>query len=314
MSAVTALARAELRRRWWALVLLGLLAGAVGAAATSAVALARRTTTAYDRLEVATGADDARGMVLAHPDLVDQILDLPQVAEGWEGGIGIAKLDDEFNFLGVTAGPAEPSSLLRPIVLDGRPPGPSDEPDVIEITLREDFQRAFRIPLGTEVPVRFLTEDDYYRFDTGFEGGEPHGPQHRLRVVGTVRLAGSESTLPPAFASPEALAAHPDAFLGRSWFARLDGGDAALDRFRADVARLADGLTLPPKRRSSRSSASTAPPRRPQPSTTPPCSWGGPFSPWRPPSRWSARSPSPRPWPATTAPTPPTARWRGRWG
>ena len=70
-----------------------------------------------------------------------------------------------------------PSPLIDPIVLEGRLPHASPDPDVIEIVLREDFQREFDVPLGSEFPVQFLSEADYFRFDTGFEGGEVHGPR-----------------------------------------------------------------------------------------------------------------------------------------
>ena len=53
------LARAEARRTWRVLVALGLLAGAALGVALAATQVARRTTTAYDRLALASGAPDA---------------------------------------------------------------------------------------------------------------------------------------------------------------------------------------------------------------------------------------------------------------
>ena len=119
---------------------------------------------------------------------------LPAVTESWLGGIGVAKIEGENTFIGITAGPREPSEIIKPIVLEGRLPQASPDPEVIEIVLREDFQREVDVPIGTEFPVRFLAEEDYFRFDTGFEGGEVHGPEAVLEVVGTVRLAGGFST------------------------------------------------------------------------------------------------------------------------
>ena len=238
-------ARAELRRAWRSLLFIGLLAGLVGATTVGSLALARRTTTAHHRLAEQTGADDARGTVLVHDDLVDEIIGLPEVTDSWTGRIGIAQVEGTFQFLGVTAGPVQPSPLLRPIALEGRLPAPAED-DVIEVALREDFQRAFDVALGTEVPVRFLTLDDYFRFDTGFLGGRPNGPSLRIRVVGTIRLADDSRTVPPAFAAPDALRAHPDAFEpGASWFVRLAGGPASYERFRAEVDALAAGRSLP---------------------------------------------------------------------
>ncbi|MFL6206352.1 MAG: ABC transporter permease [Acidimicrobiales bacterium] len=244
---VVAIARSEIRSRWVSLVLIGLLAGLVGAVSVSGIALARRTTTAYDRLGKATRVDDARGFVTGYPELVDDLTTLPAVTARWVGGIGVAQVEEEHTFVGIVAGPREPSPLFHPIVLEGRLPGASSDPQVIEIALRDDFQRQFHLPMGQEVPVRFLTQADYYRFDTGFEGGDVHGREAVLRVVGTVRMAGAYSDVPPAFASSAALDSHPDAFIGAAYFVRLAGGADAV----ADFTRAADEVvgdrTLPPE-------------------------------------------------------------------
>lgn len=242
---ILTIARAELRRGWRAMVLIGLLAGLVGATTVGALALARRTTTAHDRLVQQTGADDARGIVLVHDDLVDQIVDLPEVTDSWTGRVGIGQVEGTYQFLGITAGPARPSPLLRPVVLDGRLPAAAED-DVIEVALRDDFQREFEVPLGTEFSVRFLTLDDYFRFDTGFRGGQPNGPNLRIRVVGTIRVPDDSRTVPPAFAGPAALRDHPEAFEpGASWFVRLVDGHASFDGFRAKVDALAADRSLP---------------------------------------------------------------------
>jgi hypothetical protein len=243
---VLLIARAEVRSRWLGLVLIGLLAGLVGAVSVSAVALARRTTTAYDRLSEVTQVADAHGLVLGHPEVADEVGALPMVDERWLGGTGVAKLDGDNSFLAVIAGPRDPSPLIRPLVLEGRLPGPATEPDVIEVALRDDFQREFGVPMGTEVPVRFLSEEDFFRFDTGFEDGEVHGPTAVIRVVGTVRLAGSTSG-PAAFASGEVLTSYPDAFIGSTYYVRLAGGAAGFDAFRAAVEELPGERALPPE-------------------------------------------------------------------
>ncbi len=249
MAPVVAIARSEIRRRWRALLLIGLLAGFVGATAVSAFALARRTTTAYDRLGEVTQVDDARGDLVRHLDLIDPIVELPAVTDSWTGGVGIAKVEGDNAFLGIVAGPTDPTDIVKPLVLEGRLPGASGEGDVIEIALRDDLQRSFDVPMGTEIPVRFLTEDDYFRFDTGFEGGAPHGAELVVRVVGTFRMAGGTSTVPPGLAGPDALRDHPDEFIGGIFFARLAGGRGAVDAFTDEVADLAGGRHLPPEAR-----------------------------------------------------------------
>lgn len=244
---VVALARAELRRGWRSLLLITVLAAVVGTTTVGAVSVARRTMTAYDRLAAQTGLDDARGLVHVHDDLVPQIVGLPQVDEHWTGRLGIAQLGDSFTYLGITAGPEEPSPLLRPVVLEGRLPRPTGG-DVVEVALRDDFQREVGVPLGTEATATFLTQADYFRFDTGFEGGSPNGPELTVRVVGTVRLGGGYSTLPPAFTAPEVLGEHPDAFeIGASFFVRLKDGARSFPGFQEAAADLAAGRQLPPE-------------------------------------------------------------------
>jgi hypothetical protein len=244
---VVAVARSEVRSRWLGLVLIGLLAGVVGAVAISGIALARRTTTAYDRLGEVTKVDDARGTVTSHVDLLDDIATLPMVTDSWIGGIAIAQVEGENTFLGIVAGPSDPSDLIDPIPLEGRLPRASTDPDIIEVVLGEELQREFDIPMGAEFPVRFLTEADYFRFDTGFEGGEPHGPEAVAKVVGAVRMAGGATNLPPTFASAAALRSHPEAFIGGVFFVRIEGGAAGFDDFAAAVEELGRTRTLPPE-------------------------------------------------------------------
>ena len=84
------LARAELRRAWRTLLALGLLAGATLGIALAAAQVARRTSTAYDRLVEATGAPDAVVLVLGDEQRARAVTRLPEVAESWatEGGVG----------------------------------------------------------------------------------------------------------------------------------------------------------------------------------------------------------------------------------
>src|SRR5690348_266112 len=96
MTAVWYRFRAELRRRWSLIAVLALLAGLAGGVALAAIAGARRTDTAYDRLVRATDAPD----VLVNPDLgSDSGLDaraveaIPRVvASGRENGLNVLGL------------------------------------------------------------------------------------------------------------------------------------------------------------------------------------------------------------------------------
>ena len=175
---VVAIARSEVRSRWLGLVLIGLLAGVVGAVAISGIALARRTTTAYDRLGEATKVDDARGTCCATPSCVDEITDLPIVTDSWVGGIGIAKVEGENTFIGITAGPREPSRDHRSDRARGPPPaGLARSRRHRDRAARGLPARGRRAARARSSRSSSSAEADYFRFDTGFEGGEVHGPK-----------------------------------------------------------------------------------------------------------------------------------------
>ena len=106
------IARAVARRRWVALVGLGLVAGLAGATVTSAAALARRTGTAYDRLEAATAPGDVTMFALAGDEAAERVAALPGVEAAWMARAGVAALGDTPNYLGLTAGPP-PGNHLR---------------------------------------------------------------------------------------------------------------------------------------------------------------------------------------------------------
>ena len=103
------------------------------------------------------------------------------------------------------------------------------------------------MPLGSAFPVQFLSEADYFRFDSGFEDGKVHGPTAVVEVVGTVRMAGGFATVPPSFASEAALESHPDAFIGTSYFLRLVDGRAGFPELEAAIEDLVGDRTLPPE-------------------------------------------------------------------
>ncbi|MCI3950240.1 MAG: hypothetical protein K0R11_2174, partial [Acidimicrobiales bacterium] len=73
--------RAELRRRWPALLVVGVLVGVVGGVTSAAVAGARRTASSYDRFRSETNADDAFLQATGIDErAVQEFLALPQVA------------------------------------------------------------------------------------------------------------------------------------------------------------------------------------------------------------------------------------------
>ena len=116
MGGVGLLVRAELRRRWLALVLIGLLAGAVGAAVVTSVAGARRSETAYDRLAELTGQPDATLISLVGPNLVEESLASPEVEAAWPFRSSIGQVLDvpAVLYLSVVSGDERPRACSPP--------------------------------------------------------------------------------------------------------------------------------------------------------------------------------------------------------
>ena len=216
--------------------MLGLLTGVVGAATLGALTGARRTATAYERLERATHIDDVRLLVFA-PGLAEKAAALPSVERSWIANFSVARPDGpEEVYLGIASGPPRPSDLFQPVVVEGRLPG-NDE--VEEVVVAEQFARQVGLGVGDERPVKLLTSEEVGLFDVGF--GEPDGPRLVLRIVGIVRLPSVDEGFAIMFGSPAlARLVEGNFAAGRVAMLRLDGGLATLDRFRAELRAIAE--------------------------------------------------------------------------
>src|SRR6478752_2931252 len=105
MSALRHLARFELRRSWATMLVLGLLAGIGAGVALAAAQIARRSSTAYARLDAASDA-----VVLGTAGGVeDEVPRLPQVEKIWNGRTAIGELQGgAVRFVGIIAGEKAP--------------------------------------------------------------------------------------------------------------------------------------------------------------------------------------------------------------
>ena len=132
MSGLRHLARVELRRSWVTMLVLGLLAGIGAGVALSAVQVARRSSTAYTRLEAASGAPDAVVLGIAS-GVADEVPKLPQVDKVWSGRTGIGQLQgDAVAFAGVIAGESQPpKGLFTPIIVEGRDLDPNADDELL---------------------------------------------------------------------------------------------------------------------------------------------------------------------------------------
>jgi putative ABC transport system permease protein len=232
--AIFSVARRDLRRHWRTLVVLGILAGLVGGAVVGALAVARRTATAYDRLARASGLEDVRVRVLDPAD-VPSVRRLPEVQTAWTSQLAVGRLEgEEVTFAGVLSGPPRPEGLFDPVVVRGRAPAP-DAAD--EVLLNEEFARSIDKGPGARLRLDMLTHAEVEQFDTGF--GDPDGPTITLSVTGVARVPTTGASSAPIIATSEFARAYGELAAGPIVLAQLEHGAASIPAF----ARALDALS-----------------------------------------------------------------------
>ncbi len=240
VGAIGAIARSELRRRLPSLAALSLLAALVSGFVVATAAVARRTATAYDRLEAAAKIEDLRIQVYGGQELAEEIVALPSVRHSWVAGTAVAEVaGPEVTYLGLAFGPPRPPDLFQPIVVEGRA-ARDDAPD--EVVMLEPAAEG--VHPGDLLSLRFITPQEFRQFDTGF--GEPDGPAVDVRVTGLVRIPGGEETLPPLLGTPAFAARYGDQVRVAHWvsLSHHPGSGAELD---ADLGRMREAAHRPPQ-------------------------------------------------------------------
>ena len=128
-------AKHELRARWKAFVVLGLLAGVAGGISLAAIAGARRTEAAFPRYQAATGAPDAivfGTQVGSHSADYAPVERLPDVLDSGQFALAALSLKG-YPRLGALA-PADAAlyrTVSRPLLTSGRLPDPERIDEVV---------------------------------------------------------------------------------------------------------------------------------------------------------------------------------------
>lgn len=250
MGPVAFLLRFQLRARWRAMAGIVVLLGLVGGVALGAVAGARRTATAYDRmLEQASPYD-----VLVNPDEGSEsaltpgdIAELPGVtAVGTLLGVPVLPVDadGEPNLDGFTVALADGVAGREvgvPLMDEGRLPEASDE-----VLVTSTFAEEHGVGVGGTVPMLMV---DLHAVLAGEEAGELGALPGEVRAftvsgVGTLYddVSIDEGFQQDVFVLGEGYARdHGETALFWAAMVQLQGGHAAVDDFKQAVQRLAPG-------------------------------------------------------------------------
>jgi hypothetical protein len=240
--------RLDGRQRWRSLTVLALLVALATTTVLTAVAGARRGSTAFDRLWARTlpstaavlpnqpGFDWAK--VKALPE-VEALTEFPVTYGGLltcctSASTGFADMDDQMG-----------RTIERPVMLAGRMYNPHRADEII---VTPKFAAVYGKGVGSTMELQLPT---VAQANNGYDGstGRPHGPVIQVRVVGIARTpwgldADSPSQSGGVAESPalyERFRANIIGTNGQAYInalVRLKGGEAALPRFKADLARV----------------------------------------------------------------------------
>ena len=239
MTAAWLWARSELRTRWRAWLVLGLLAGATFGLAGAGFAGARRTSVALPRYGEASHAPDVA--VLANDPSFDAkkrraVAALPEVRAVYPFlvaiGIEAKPTTDGGGLIPVTdAG----SRLMGGIIIHGRATNPA-RPD--EVVVDQNLQRKYHLDIDTSMTIsQHASPQEIAQLPPGLlaPGVDPNFSQ-TLRVVGISKSVSSEANWAPSSGFYAKYSHRLAGFVNE--FATLKHGPADLAKFRHDVAHI----------------------------------------------------------------------------
>ncbi|MDZ4827176.1 MAG: FtsX-like permease family protein [Actinomycetota bacterium] len=174
----------DVRRRRRALLVVTILVGLIGAVVLTALAGARRTDTAYDRLREAVSASDAS--IEVSPEYFDAIAALPQVEsaapgsymfvfpENFDGDLlTLAAVDDRLF-----------TTSHRPLITEGHAPE-LDQRDAVMVNT--EAAERLGVGAGDTIELVSMTPEQMDLLVNGGDPGEPAGPGIEVTVAAIVR-------------------------------------------------------------------------------------------------------------------------------
>jgi ABC-type antimicrobial peptide transport system permease subunit len=234
-------ARAELRARWKAWILLGILAGATAGVAAAGFAGARRTENAVPDYVAAAHVPTAA--LLANdpafgPDARRQVAELPGVAKAYPFMVGVSaevlspgKLGD----VSASLFPVSPASItiMTGRLVAGRLPDPSRADEVV---VDENARDRFALPLGSTM-VLGQTVEGLGQVPPQFApSGGVQAFRQKLRVVGIAKSVSSDASWTPSSGFYAKYGTHMPQIV--NLFVDLRGGPAAIPKFTDQAGRV----------------------------------------------------------------------------
>ncbi len=193
MAAVVLFVRSQWRRHWRSYLVVAGVAALVTMVVLSAVAGARRSPGAFDRLRERSNAADVA--VITFADVAPDAERLARIA-AVDGVAEVAWLQEMFvrpagsdlfptYDLVVLAGEIDPSvAVSGALVIEGRRPDPTR---VDEVAISEKLADELGLVVGDTVPLESFSEKELARADDAGGFAVPDGPTLHVTVVGIVR-------------------------------------------------------------------------------------------------------------------------------
>ncbi len=249
MSAALAWFRIDLRRRWKSILVLALLIAFATGTILTAVAGARRASSAVDRLLAVTLPVTAVALPNDPGFEWDAIEALPGVEAVGKFAVSTYVVDgipdEDFSTGFPVLGTDVYSTIEKPVVLKGRALDPMRPDEVMATPL---FLEHYGLDVGDTLTIRLWSPEQIDTFDTpDFDGGPPGGPAIEATIVGSIRslwFSDKESPLGGMTPSPALVEQHPANFLGAQPTAyvnamiRLSDGADSIPTFKEDLARI----------------------------------------------------------------------------
>ena len=249
MTAVIAWFRIDLRHRWKSILVLSLLIAFSTGTVLTAVAGARRGSSAVDRLLDRTLPVTAVALPNEPGFDWEPIAALPEVEAVGKFAVTEFLVDEipseDYSTGFPVLGTDIYENIERPVVLEGRLLDPSRPDEVMATPL---FLEHYGLAVGDTLTIRLWTPEQIDTLDSPeFDGGPPAGPVIEATIVGAIRslwFSDRESDLGGVTPSPALFEQHPANFLGSQEYGyinamvRLAGGADSIPAFKDDLARI----------------------------------------------------------------------------